>query len=70
VATEWKIAADGLTYTFKLRQGIRFHDGSTLTAADVKATYEKIVFPPAGVNLSTPGGCVPGRNLSKIRGCV
>src|SRR5439155_17882754 len=41
VATEWKIAADGLTYTFKLRQGIRFHDGSPLTAADVKATYEK-----------------------------
>jgi peptide/nickel transport system substrate-binding protein len=49
VATEWKIAADGLTYTFKLRQGIRFHDGSPLAAADVKATYEKIVFPPPGV---------------------
>jgi peptide/nickel transport system substrate-binding protein len=48
-ATEWKIAADGLTYTFKLRPGIRFHDGSTMTAADVKATYDKIVFPPAGV---------------------
>src|SRR2546428_12021396 len=48
VATEWKIAPDGLTYTFKLRQGIRFHDGSPLTAADGKATYEKIVFPPAG----------------------
>jgi peptide/nickel transport system substrate-binding protein len=38
VATEWKIAADGLTYTFKLRQGIRFHDGSALTSAVVKAT--------------------------------
>src|SRR2546428_2757212 len=49
VAAEWKIAPDGLTYTFKIRQGIRFHDGSTLTAADVKATYDKIVFPPAGV---------------------
>src|SRR4029450_161664 len=33
VATEWKVAGDGLTYTFKLRQGIRFHDGSPLTAA-------------------------------------
>ncbi|MEK7756315.1 MAG: ABC transporter substrate-binding protein, partial [Planctomycetota bacterium] len=32
VATEWKIAPDGLTYTFKIRQGIRFHDGSPLTA--------------------------------------
>src|SRR5215468_29881 len=49
VATDWKITPDGLTYTFKLRQGIRFHEGSALTSADVKATYEKIVFPPAGV---------------------
>src|SRR5262244_2270834 len=49
VATEWKIAPDGLTYTFKLRPGIRFHDGSMLTSADVKATYEKIVSPPPGV---------------------
>src|SRR5688572_25669849 len=49
VASERKIAADGLTYTFKIRPGIRFHDGSPLTAADVKATYDKIVFPPEGV---------------------
>jgi peptide/nickel transport system substrate-binding protein len=49
VASEWKISPDGLTYTFKLQSGIRFHDGSTLTSADVKATYDKIVFPPAGV---------------------
>jgi peptide/nickel transport system substrate-binding protein len=49
VATEWKVAPDGLTYTFKLHPGIRFHDGSPLTAADVKATYDKIVFPPTGV---------------------
>ena len=49
VATEWKIAPDGLTYTFKIREGIRFHDGSALTAADVKASYDKIVFPPQGV---------------------
>src|SRR5262252_3731370 len=49
VATDWKIAPDGLTYTFKIRSGIRFHDGSALTSADVKATYDKIVFPPEGV---------------------
>jgi peptide/nickel transport system substrate-binding protein len=48
VATEWKISPDGLTYTFKIRPGIKFHDGSPLTAADVKATYDKIVFPPEG----------------------
>ena len=49
VATDWKISSDGLTYTFKLRPGIRFHDGSPLVAEDVKASYEKIVFPLAGV---------------------
>src|SRR5499433_4038254 len=48
-ASEWKISPDGLTYTFKLRPGIKFHDGSPLTSADVKATYEKIVSPPPGV---------------------
>src|SRR5438093_8622005 len=48
-ASEWKIAPDGLTYTFKIRQGIKFHDGSALTAADIKATYDKIIFPPASV---------------------
>jgi peptide/nickel transport system substrate-binding protein len=48
-ATEWKISGDGLTYTFKIRPGTRFHDGSPLTAADVKATYDKIISPPPGV---------------------
>ena len=37
LATEWNISPDGVTYTFKLRQGVRFHDGSPLTSADVKA---------------------------------
>src|SRR2546426_395521 len=49
VASEWKISPDGLTYTFKIRQDIRFHDGSPLTAADVKASYDKILNPPEGV---------------------
>ena len=48
-ASEWKISADALTYTFKIRPGIRFHDGSPLTAGDVKATYDKIITPPEGV---------------------
>ena len=49
LATEWSIAPDGLTYTFKLRQGVRFHDGSPLTSTDVKASYDKILWPPPGV---------------------
>jgi peptide/nickel transport system substrate-binding protein len=49
LATEWNISPDGLTYTFKLRQGVRFHDGSPLTSADIKASYDKILWPPPGV---------------------
>jgi peptide/nickel transport system substrate-binding protein len=49
VAESWTISDDGLTYTFKIRKGIKFHDGSVLTAKDVKATYDKIIFPPEGV---------------------
>jgi peptide/nickel transport system substrate-binding protein len=49
LATEWKISPDGLTYTFKIHPGVKFHDGSPLTSADVKASYDKIIFPPQGV---------------------
>src|SRR5919201_1298257 len=43
VASTWTISPDGLTYTFKLHPGIRFHDGSPLTSADVNAAYDKIL---------------------------
>ncbi len=49
VAESWTISKDKKTYTFKIRKGIKWHDGSTLTARDVKATYDKIMFPPPGV---------------------
>src|SRR5213596_2718678 len=49
LAESWTISPDGLTYTFKLRPGVRFHDGSMMTSRDVKASYDKIVFPPANV---------------------
>jgi len=40
---------NGLTYAFKIRQDVKFHNGEPLTAADIKATFDKIVFPPEGV---------------------
>ncbi|MBL8670495.1 MAG: ABC transporter substrate-binding protein [Alphaproteobacteria bacterium] len=49
LAESWTVAPDLKTYTFKLHRGVTFHDGSALTSADVKATYDRLRNPPAGV---------------------
>ena len=51
LAHSWNISKDGMTYTFMLRQGVLFHDGAELTAEDVKATFDRISKPPAGVSI-------------------
>ena len=51
LAHSWDIAKDGKTYTFMLRKDVLFHDGAEFTADDVKATYDRIAKPPAGVSI-------------------
>src|SRR5213082_3767021 len=51
LAHSWEIAKDGKAYTFHLRQGVQFHDGTDFTSADVKATFDRIKKPPSGVSI-------------------
>ncbi len=51
LAHSWEIAKDGKTYTFHLRQGVQFHDGTDFTSADIKATYDRICKPPPGISI-------------------
>ncbi|GAA0988936.1 ABC transporter substrate-binding protein [Acrocarpospora macrocephala] len=45
LATSWEISADGKTYTFKLREGVKFSDGGVFDGAAVKANLDHIVDP-------------------------
>ena len=45
LAESWDRSPDGLTYTLKLRRGVKFHDGTTFTSKDVKYTLESVMDP-------------------------
>ena len=49
LATKWDVSPDGKVYTFSLREGVKFHDGTPFTSADVVATFTRIISPPSGV---------------------
>jgi peptide/nickel transport system substrate-binding protein len=41
LAKSWEVSPDGLTYTFRLQEGVKFHDGSTFDSADVKFAFDR-----------------------------
>ena len=41
LASDWTISSDGLTYTFTLRAGVKFHDGTAMDSADVKFSLDR-----------------------------
>ncbi|HEY6614864.1 MAG TPA: ABC transporter substrate-binding protein [Vicinamibacterales bacterium] len=62
IAESWSPNDDGTEWTFKIRQGVQFHSGKTLTANDVKTTFETLIDPKNASNaLSALGGVLsPG----------
>ena len=49
LAQSWEVSPDGMQVTFKLHPNVKFHDGSSLDAQDVAASYERLRNPPEGV---------------------
>ena len=50
LAESWSPNKDGTVWTFKIRKGVKFHNGKTMTAADVVATFDRLADPDKGSN--------------------
>jgi peptide/nickel transport system substrate-binding protein len=48
IAESWEPNGDGTVWTFKIRQGVKYHSGAMLTANDVKTTFDKLINPDGG----------------------
>lgn len=48
LAESWYVSDDALTWTFRLRKGVKFHNGDTFTSADVRATIDRILAEETG----------------------
>ena len=49
LADSWQSSPDGARFTFKMRPGVKFHDGTPVTAADAAFSLNRIIFPPKEV---------------------
>ena len=67
LATEWSANEEGTVWTFKLREGVKFHDGGTMTADDVVASIKRLADPANGSNaLSAFKGVLSPGGIKKI----
>jgi len=55
LATEWRCEPDARTWTFNIRDDVRFHDGRLLTSADIVASIARATSPDAGGEMATEG---------------
>ena len=67
LATSWEITNDGKTYTFKLRPNVKFHNGQTMTADDVKYSIERVLDPKTASPWRLAGSSRSRRSRSSIR---
>jgi peptide/nickel transport system substrate-binding protein len=67
LATSWSSDASASVWTFKIRQGVKFHDGHPLTADDVVYTYKLLTNPKAAsAALSAFGGALTPEGVKKV----
>ena len=52
LAVDWEFEPRGLGWTFHLRDGVKWHDGTDFSSEDVKATFDRIINPPEGIVMS------------------
>ncbi|MGC3955899.1 MAG: ABC transporter substrate-binding protein [Propionicimonas sp.] len=72
LATDYQVSDDALTYTFKLREGVKFHDGTAFDSAAVKATFDRLINfaadlqPRANGDLRGIGGFGENANIASV----
>ena len=59
LATNWEVSNDGKVWTFPLREGVQFHDGTIMNADDVAASWSRVIDPPGGVISARQGLYTP-----------